>query len=108
MGLSRPRFFRPFLFIISIIQIEQSVDGVLWIRTHGRMMVGADDTHGAMAAAHQIKSIFISFYTLRLIYITTKMCRFCVRLAGFMNLKFFSLEIKWPILMQKRCVFVVV
>ena len=34
--------------------------------------------------------------------------RFRVRLAGFMNLKNFSLEIKWPILMQKRRVFVIV
>ena len=34
--------------------------------------------------------------------------RFRVRLAGFMNLKKFSFEIKWPILTQKRCVFVIV
>ena len=36
----------------------------------------------------------------------TKTWRFCIRLAGFMSLKIFSLEVKWPILMQKRCVFV--
>ena len=46
MGQSRPLFVyvRYFLNIISIIQIEKSVDGVLGIQTHGLMMVGADDT----------------------------------------------------------------
>ena len=43
-----------------------------------------------------------------LIYIMTKTRRFRVRLAGFMILKMFSLEIKWPILTQKRRGFVVV
>ena len=38
----------------------------------------------------------------RLGYTTTKTRRFRVRLAGFMNLKIFSLEIKWPILTRKR------
>ena len=38
-----------FLFLsssikISAIQIEKSVDGVLGIQTHGRRIVGADDT----------------------------------------------------------------
>ena len=37
-------YFRPFLITILIIQIEKSIDGVLGIRTHGRMMVGIDDT----------------------------------------------------------------
>ena len=36
------------------------------------------------------------------------MRRFHVRVAGFLNLKFFSLEIKWPILTRKRCIFVVI
>ena len=45
MGQSRPLFvyFRSFRVTISI-QIEKSVDGVLGIRTRGRMMVGADET----------------------------------------------------------------
>ena len=45
---------------------------------------------------------------LRFVFTTTKTWRFCVRQAGFMNLKIFSLEIKCPILTQKRLVFVVV
>ena len=48
MGQYRPLFgsFRSFLIptTISIIQIEKNVDGVLGIRTRGRMMEGADDT----------------------------------------------------------------
>ena len=49
MGQSRPLiifYFRSFLVptIISIIQIEKSVDGVLGIRTRGLRMVGADET----------------------------------------------------------------
>ena len=46
MGQSRPLFvyFRPFLNTISIIQIEKSIDCVLWILTNGRRMVGADFT----------------------------------------------------------------
>ena len=36
-------YFRPFLITISIIQIEKSIDGVLGVQTHGRMMVGALD-----------------------------------------------------------------
>ena len=46
MGQSRPLFvyFRPFAITISRIQIEKSVDSVLGIQTHGRKMVGADDT----------------------------------------------------------------
>ena len=46
MGQSRPLFVyvRYFLNIISIIQIEKSVDGVLGIQTRGRRMVGADET----------------------------------------------------------------
>ena len=36
-------YFRPFLITISIIRIE-AYDGVLWIQTHGRRMVGAYDT----------------------------------------------------------------
>ena len=36
--------FRYFLDPISIIQIEKSIDGLLWIRTLSRRMVGADDT----------------------------------------------------------------
>ena len=46
MGQSRPLFvyFCYFLIIISIIQIEKSVDGMLGIRTRGRRMVGADET----------------------------------------------------------------
>ena len=36
-------YFRSFLITISI-QIEKSIDGVLGIRTHGRRMVGADET----------------------------------------------------------------
>ena len=34
----------PFLFTISIIQIEKSVDGLHGIQTHGHILVGADDT----------------------------------------------------------------
>ena len=43
MGQYRPLFvyFRSFLVTISI---EKSIDGVLGIRTRGRMMVGADET----------------------------------------------------------------
>ena len=37
-------YFRLFLVTISIIQIEKSVDGLLGAQTHGRMIVGADDT----------------------------------------------------------------
>ena len=46
MGQSRPLFvyFRSLLITISIIQIEKGVEGVLGIRTWGRMMVGADKT----------------------------------------------------------------
>ena len=44
---------------------------------------------------------------LRFVYTTTKTRRFCVRLAGFVNLKCFSLEIKWPILTPKRHIFIV-
>ena len=36
-------YYRPFLITISIIQIEKSIDGVLGVQTHGRMMVGALD-----------------------------------------------------------------
>ena len=36
-------FFRSFLVTISL-QTEQSIDGVLGIRTRGRRMVGADET----------------------------------------------------------------
>ena len=45
-GQSRPLFdyFRSFLVTISIVQIEKSIYGVLWIRTRGRRMVGADKT----------------------------------------------------------------
>ena len=40
MGQSRPFFvyFRPFLITISIIQIEKSIDVVLWIQTRGCKM----------------------------------------------------------------------
>ena len=46
IGQSRPLFvyFRPFLITIAIIQIEKSLDGVHGIQTHGRLMVGSDDT----------------------------------------------------------------
>ena len=46
MGQSRPLFvsFRPFLITISIIQIENSVDGVLGIWTCCHRMVEADKT----------------------------------------------------------------
>ena len=37
-------YFRAFLITISIKQIENSIDGVLGIRTRSRRMVGADDT----------------------------------------------------------------
>ena len=37
-------YFCPFLITISIIQIEKSLDGVHGIQTHGRLMVGSDDT----------------------------------------------------------------
>ena len=37
-------YFRPFLITISKMQSKRSIDGVLWIRTGGRMMVGTDDT----------------------------------------------------------------
>ena len=42
MGQSRPLFvyFRHFLITISIIQMEKNLDGVVGIRTRGRMMVG--------------------------------------------------------------------
>ena len=63
-----------------------------------------------------IKRKFIFYYLSENIYLCgakvrlhyEKTRRFRIRLAGFMNLKIFSLEIKWPILMQKHCVFVVV
>ena len=46
MGQSRPLlvYFRYFLATILIQQIEESVDGVLGIRTRGRRMAGADET----------------------------------------------------------------
>ena len=47
MGQSRPLFFVyfcPFPITISKYEIEKSVDGVLGIRTHSRMMAGADNT----------------------------------------------------------------
>ena len=46
MGQSRPLFvyFRYFLDTISIIQIEESIDGVLGIQTRGCRIVGADKT----------------------------------------------------------------
>ena len=37
-------YFLPFLIIISIIQIEKSLDGGFGIQTRGRKMVGADET----------------------------------------------------------------
>ena len=37
-------YFRTFLIQTLVIQIEKSIDGVLGIRTRGRMMVGADET----------------------------------------------------------------
>ena len=43
-------------------------------------------------------SFAFSLYLLRFVYNTTKTRRFRVRLAGFMNQKMFSLDIKWPIL----------
>ena len=43
-------YFRPFLITISMIQIEKSIDGAFGIRTHGRRMVGADDTTDLCAA----------------------------------------------------------
>ena len=44
MGQSWPLvYFRSFPVTISI-QIDKSIDGVLGIRTRGRMMVGADKT----------------------------------------------------------------
>ena len=50
----------------------------------------------------KVDAILKGLFTIR------RKCVFAIRLAGFMNLKKFSLEIKWPILMQKRRVFVVV
>ena len=45
MGQPRPLFVYFCSFPITIsIQIEKSEDGVLGIRTRGRMMVGADET----------------------------------------------------------------
>ena len=46
MRQSRPLFvyFFTFLFTVSKIQIEKSVDGVLGIQTQGRRMVGTDET----------------------------------------------------------------
>ena len=46
MGQSRPLFvyFHSFLITISIIQIENSADGVLGIWTQDHRMVGADET----------------------------------------------------------------
>ena len=45
MGRSWPLFvyFRHFLITTSITQIEKSIEGVLRIRTWGRIMVGADE-----------------------------------------------------------------
>ena len=37
-------FFGPFLIIISLIQIEKSIDGVFGIRTRSRRVVDADNT----------------------------------------------------------------
>ena len=45
MVQSRPLFVYFRSFLISIIQIEKSIDGVLGIRTWGRRMVGADETN---------------------------------------------------------------
>ena len=61
-GTPRPIFvyIPSFLNTISIIQIEKSLDGVLWIRTQGRRMVGADVTT-------ELGRLPISFQTYRLI-----------------------------------------
>ena len=44
MVQSRPLFVYFRSFLISIIQIEKSIDGVLGIRTWGHRMVGEDKT----------------------------------------------------------------
>ena len=44
MGLSRPLFVYFRHFLITILIIEKSIDGVLGIQTRGRRMVGADET----------------------------------------------------------------
>ena len=46
LGQSRPLFsyFPPFLITISTIQIEKIIGRVLGIQTHGRRMVGGDQT----------------------------------------------------------------
>ena len=44
MDQSRPLFVYFRHFLITILIIEKSIDGVLGIRTQGRRMVGADET----------------------------------------------------------------
>ena len=44
MGQSRPLFVYFRHFLITILIIEKSIDGVLGIRTPGRRVVGADET----------------------------------------------------------------
>ena len=55
MDQSRPLFVydRSFIITISIIQIKKREDGVLGIRTRGRMMAGADNTTELPMAAAQ-------------------------------------------------------
>ena len=64
MGQSRPLFvyFHPRLITISIIQIEQSVDGVLGIQTWGRRMVGSDKTTELWQLLCLFLFIFILFH----------------------------------------------
>ena len=61
MGESRPLivYFRPFLITILIIYIEKSIDGVLGIGTHGRMIVGADNTTELWRPPTLVKSLSV-------------------------------------------------
>ena len=61
MGESRPLivYFRPFLITILIIYIEKSIDGVLGIGTHGRMIVGPDNTTELWRPPTLVKSLSV-------------------------------------------------
>ena len=52
-------YFRPFLITISIMQIEESIDGGLGTRARGRRMVGANETTELWWAPRKNTSLLI-------------------------------------------------
>ena len=86
-------YFRPFLIpiwiIISIIQIEKLVDGVLGIRIWGRCMVGADDTTELLLPPMFI-SLYVSNHLFISFYLSIFLCIYqSINLSLCLTLKFF-------------------